>query len=72
MKRSEACRELIEVEGFHEVIVRPGVEAADAVGDGVLRRQDEDRGTIPALPGAPQDVETTSPWQPEIEQSTTS
>jgi hypothetical protein len=33
-----------------------------------LRRQDEDGCAIPALPGAPQDVETTSPRQPEIEQ----
>jgi len=38
-----ACRQLIEVEGFDQIIIRAAVEALNAVGNGITRGKNDHR-----------------------------
>src|SRR5215813_3625881 len=67
-QRADARRELAEVEGLDEVVVRAGVEARDAVGHRVARGEDQHRDREPALALAAQQREAVAPREPEVEQ----
>ena len=60
-ERADARVELLEGEGLREVVVRSGVEAPDAVLDGVARGEHQDRRPRATLPEAPADVEPVGP-----------
>ena len=67
-QRADARRELVEIERLDQVIVGAGVEAGDAVGDGVARGHDQHRPRVAARRIARQHVETALSRQAEIEQ----
>jgi hypothetical protein len=66
-ERAEAREQLAERERLHEVVVRPGVEPADAIGDGVPSGEHEHRrGNAPSTrEGA--EVKPRPAWQQDVE-----
>jgi hypothetical protein len=65
--RAQAGRELGERERLDHVVVRPAVEAGNAVVQGVLRRQDDDGQRGLARPDVAQDLETGAARQHQVE-----
>ena len=49
-QRADARDELLQVEGFEQVVVRTGVEPGDAVRDGIAGGDDQDRQRVPGAP----------------------
>jgi D-alanyl-D-alanine carboxypeptidase/D-alanyl-D-alanine-endopeptidase (penicillin-binding protein 4) len=66
--RAHARRDLVEIEGLDDVIVRAGVQPGHTVPDVIARGQHDDRGGVAAPPQLAQHVEAVAPRQAEIEQ----
>jgi len=62
-----ACRELIQIEGLSEIVVRSGVKSPDTVGHLVKRRQQQHRGPIARGTDFCQQVESRSVRKHQIE-----
>ena len=67
-ERTDARRELGQLERLDHVVVGAGVEPGDAIGDGVARGDDQHRTRVAAPAHAAQHVETFLARQPEVEQ----
>ena len=67
LEGADAREELAEVERLHEVVVRPGVQAADAVGRRVARREHEERGGSVVLPRPRDDVDPLGAGHPPVD-----
>jgi hypothetical protein len=65
---TDAREQLGKSEGLHEVIVGAGIEALNAILDGVLGREDEDGGLDPPLAKRSQDLEAVATRQHEIQE----
>ena len=66
-QRPQSGEELLEREGLDDIVVGPGVEAVDAVLDGVARRQHQDRSVIAARPQLPGDLQAIALWHQHVE-----
>ena len=69
-QRAHAREQLLEREGLDDVVVRAGVEAGDAVADGVARGQHQHRAAL--LPVRRMCLQTSSPSIPGMSTSSTS
>ena len=67
-QRANARRQLIQVERLDQVVIRAGIQALHAVGDGIARGDDENRQFLPMRAGRGEDLETSLARQAEIEQ----
>ena len=65
---ADAGEQLLGVEGLHEVVVGPGVEAGHAVGHRIAGGDEDHRGRVAGLPHAAQHVEAAHDGQHEVEQ----
>ena len=68
-QRAQPRQQLLERERLDEVVVGAGVQAADPVGHGVARGQQQHRRAVPRRAQAPADLE---PVHPRHQQSSTS
>ena len=66
-ERTDARLQLAEVEGLDQVVVGPGIESGDPVGNGVARGEDQHRRRVVAPPQGTQHLEPGEPRQPEVE-----
>ena len=64
---AEPCQELGERERFRQIVVRPGVEAGDAVFDSIARGQHEDRRPHTGIPKLAARLETADPREHDVE-----
>ena len=67
-KRPDARREFGQLERLDEVVVGAGIEAGDAIGDGVARGQHQHRPGVAAEAHRGEDVEAFLARQAQIEQ----
>ncbi|MNG97376.1 hypothetical protein D3C79_564880 [compost metagenome] len=63
----QACSQFAQVEGFEQVVVAAGLQAIDAVGDGIAGGEDQHRQRLALLPQALQQLETIFVGQPQVE-----
>ncbi len=66
--RPDPRRELGQVEGFHEIVVRPRVQPLDPVRNLIERGQDDDRGHVAARPQPPQERDAPSVGKHQVKQ----
>ena len=66
-ERAQARLQLAHVERLDEVVVGARVEAVDAVGDGVARREHQDRHAIAGRAQAPADLEAVDVRHADVE-----
>ena len=63
-------QQLLELEGLHQVVVRPCVEAGDAVTGELTGRQHQDRDLVTLAPQPPGQLQPRDPRQPDVEDHT--
>src|SRR6516164_311989 len=68
---SQPRAELVDVEWLDQVVVRPRIEATDAIADAIPCRHDDDRCGASVLPQPAQHTESVAIRQPEVEHQRT-
>src|SRR5579863_7386093 len=66
-QRPDACRQFRHGERLDHIIVRARIETCDAILDEVTSGQDQYRQPMPFAAYALQDLESTAPWEHQVE-----
>jgi hypothetical protein len=67
LSSAQASDQFLERERLDEVVIRPGFEPGDAVGDGIARGQDQDRDAVPGRPQRATDLDAVASGHEHVE-----